>query len=305
MSLRRDRIDDIRTIATYRGIMPTPWTDHENELIVADYFRMLAEVLDGGKPNKAQHCRSLLESLNNRTRSAVEYKHQNISAVLVSMAEVWLPGYVPRYNFQSDLVDAVKRWLMQHPDWLEREFDSKPPTDAETLAEIEVRAPPTFSNLPPPEQTDRILRIAGEFDVARRDERNRALGEAGEERVYFHEQFVLKSAGRDDLAKKVRWVSKEDGDGAGYDIGSFTTDGRKRRIEVKTTRASYDRMPFYISQNEICVSRIHRSEWLLFRLWDFPRAPKGFKLYPPLERHVSLMPMSFQASFPSGFEADP
>ena len=60
-----------------------------------------------------------------------------------------------------------------------------------------------------------MLHIARKFDVAGRDERNRALGRAGEESVLAHERASLRSAGRDDLAHKVRWVSEEDGDGAG------------------------------------------------------------------------------------------
>lgn|GEM_PF-3766766 len=40
-----------------------------------------------------------------------------------------------------------------------------------------------------------------------RDERNRALGRAGEERVLAHERAALRTAGRDDLARKVRWVA--------------------------------------------------------------------------------------------------
>jgi hypothetical protein len=70
-----------------------------------------------------------------------------------------------------------------------------------------------------------MLHIARKFDVAGRDERNRALGRAGEERVLAHERAALRTAGRDDLARKVRWVSEEDGDGAGYDIASFAPDG--------------------------------------------------------------------------------
>ena len=50
-----------------------------------------------------------------------------------------------------------------------------------------------------------------------------------------HERTALRTAGRDDLARKVRWVSEEDGDGAGYDIASFAPDGLPRLIEVKTT----------------------------------------------------------------------
>lgn len=56
---------------------------------------------------------------------------------------------------------------------------------------------------------------------------------------------ALRTAGRDDLARKVRWVSEEDGDGAGYDIASFAPDGFPRLIEVKTTNG-WERTPFHI-----------------------------------------------------------
>jgi len=103
-------------------------------------------------------------------------------------------------------------------------------------------------------------------------------------------------ADREDLARKVRWVSEEDGDGAGYDIASFTPDGRERLIEVKTTNG-WERTPFYISRNELAVAEERRSEWCLFRLWNFSREPKAFELRPPLDAHVSLAATSFQASF--------
>ena len=49
---------------------------------------------------------------------SIEYKHQNISAVLKGLGEDWIPGYKPAFNFQASLVDAVVRWLDRHPDWL-------------------------------------------------------------------------------------------------------------------------------------------------------------------------------------------
>ena len=134
------------------------------------------------------------------------------------------------------------------------------------------------------------------FDVAGRDERNRVLGRAGEERVLAHERSALKGSGRDDLARKVRWISEEDGDGSGYDITSFMPDGRQRLIEVKTTNG-WERTPFFISRNELAVAEQRRSEWCLFRLWNFSREPKAFELYPPLDAHVSLTATAFQASF--------
>lgn len=155
---------------------------------------------------------------------------------------------------------------------------------------------PTLSNQPPPKELEEMLHIARKFDVAGRDERNRVLGRAGEEHVLSHERASLRSEGRDDLARKVRWVSEEDGDGAGYDIASFAPDGRLRLIEVKTTNG-WDRTPFHITRNELAVAEQRRSEWCLFRLWDFAREPKAFELNPPLDTHVTLTATTFEAGF--------
>lgn len=271
-----------------------PWTDAENDLIVADYFAMLYADIAGRPYNKTEHRRALLPRLNQRSDGSVEFKHQNISAVLKSLGEDWIPGYKPAFNFQMALVEAVARWLAAHPAWLGRS-----PGAGHGLAEampIWIGPPPTLSNQPPPQELEQVLQIARKFDVAGRDERNRALGRAGEERVLAHEKATLRAAGCEDLARQVRWVSEEDGDGAGYDIASFSPDGRPRLIEVKTTNG-WERTPFHISRNELAVAEDRRAEWRLFRLWNFSREPKAFELHPPLEAHVSLTPMSFQAGF--------
>lgn len=116
--------------------------------------------------------------------------------------------------------------------------------------------------------------------------------------VLAYEKSFLALHDRYDLAKAVRWTSKEDGDGAGYDIFSFTPEGDDRLIEVKTTNG-WERTPFHISRNELAVSDQFKDNWHLVRLWDFARRPKAFELRPPLEQHVSLTPTSFQASFNS------
>src|SRR6056297_2515413 len=97
-----------------------PWTDEENNLIVADYFAMLAEDMAGRPYNKAQHRRSLMPLLRSRTESSIEFKHQNISAVLKGLGEDWIRGYKPAFNFQMSLVDAVVRWLALNPGWTMR-----------------------------------------------------------------------------------------------------------------------------------------------------------------------------------------
>jgi hypothetical protein len=272
------------------------WTDIENDLIVADYFAMLADDVSGRSYSKAEHRRALLPLLNNRSEGSVEFKHQNISAVLIGLGEDRIPGYKPAFNYQMSLEDAVVRWLKANPSWLARVAVAPQGAGLRETSQIWVGPPPTLSNQPPPQELEQVLRVAHKFDVAARDERNRALGRAGEERALKHERAQLRSAGRDDLARKVIWVSEEEGDGAGYDIASFETDGRPRLIEVKTTNG-WERTPFHITRNELAVAEERRSEWCLFRLWNFSREPKAFELRPPLDAHVSLTATAFQASF--------
>jgi len=273
------------------------WTDEENDLIVADYFAMLANDIARRPYNKAEHRRGLVSLLRNRSEGSIEFKHQNISAVLKGLGEDWIPGYKPAFNFQMSLVDAVARWLDLNPAWLSTFSSTRQAVKGlEEAAQLWVEPSPTQSNQPPPQELEQMLRIARKFDVAGRDERNRVLGRAGEELVLERERTTLSGAGRRDLARQVRWVSDEDGDGAGYDIASFAPDGSTRLIEVKTTNG-WERTPFYISRNELDIAEERRAEWVLFRLWNFSREPRAFELYPPLDAHVSLTAMTFQASF--------
>jgi len=278
--------------------MAGDWSDEQNDAIVADYFAMLGDDIAGRSYSKAEHNR-LLQAVIDRPRGSIEYKHQNISAVLKGLGEDWIPGYKPAFNFQASLVDAVVRWLERHPDWLAPVARATMGPSRSALREeamLWIGPPPTHSNAPLPEELEQMTAIARKYDVAERDARNRALGRAGEERVLAHERASLLAAGRTDLAERIRWVSHVDGDGAGYDILSFDTDGRDRLIEVKTTNG-WERTPFHITRNELAVAEERRGKWRLVRLWNFAREPKAFELRPPLEAHVSLMATSFQASF--------
>lgn len=273
-----------------------PWTDAENDLIVADYFAMLAADFAGRPYNKSEHRRALLPLLQGRSESSVEFKHRNISAVLKASGEDWISGYKPAFKRQGSLEDAVMRWLTANPAWRVSCRDSHSQHDVMEASPLWLARPPGPSNLPPPDEAAHLHRIGRKFDVAARDERNRALGRAGEERVLEHERSILRSAGREDLADQIRWVSEEDGDGAGYDIASFEPEGRRRLIEVKTTNG-WERTPFHVTRNELAVAEERRAEWCLFRLWNFSREPKAFELRPPLDAHVSLTPTTFEANF--------
>lgn len=279
--------------------MAEDWTDAENDAIVADYFGMLAEDLAGVAYNKAAHNRALRAAIV-RSEGAVEFKHQNVSAVMLGLGQPWIAGYKPAANFQDSLIAAVLRRLDADRDWLR----PIPPPSGSQQEAMGVHAelvlpfgpPPTQRNAPAEIDPEKIARVAVIGDTAGRDERNRALGRAGEQRVLAHEHASLHAAGRPDLAEQVRWVADLDGDGAGFDIASFETDGVRRLIEVKTTNG-WERTPFHISRNELAVAEARAENWTLVRMWNFAREPRAFELRPPLDAHVSLIATSFEATF--------
>lgn len=69
--------------------MAGDWSDEQNDAIVADYFAMLGHDIAGRPYSKAEHNR-LLQAVIDRPRGSIEYKHQNISAVLKGLG-----GYGP------------------------------------------------------------------------------------------------------------------------------------------------------------------------------------------------------------------
>lgn len=275
------------------------WSDYENDLTVVTYFEMLSAELRREPYVKSQARDALVPLLKGRSAKAVEYKFQNISAVLLLLGEPWIDGYKPATRFQNSLVDAVLRWFDAHPLWTTQQLERT----ARTLARNEFRdeaslwigPPPTFSNSLSPIEPALVELVARKFDVAARDARNRALGEAGEGLVLAHERNTLRAAGQETLAARVRWVSREDGDGAGFDIASFEADGRSRLIEVKTTNG-WERTPFHITRTEMAAADSHRDNWHLVRLWNFARSPRAFSIRPPLDVHVQLTPTTFLAS---------
>ena len=277
------------------------WTDEENDLIVKDYFKMLAKEIAGLPYKKSEHRQALKPFLDERSDGSIEFKHQNISAVLHRMGLRRIDGYKPARNAQASLTDAVVLHLQASPGLLDILDPAPFVADRSESApaaggQIEMSTAPTLSNRQP-QKTDPFMRAAAKLDIAGRDERNRKLGLDGERAVVAHERRRLRDAGRDDLARRVRWVSQKDGDGAGYDIRSFCLrDGSERLLEVKTT-GGWQWTPFYITRNELRVSEESRAQWRLFRLFNFPREPKAFRLHPPLENHVLLTATHYRASF--------
>ncbi|MDE3155428.1 MAG: hypothetical protein KGN76_10020 [Acidobacteriota bacterium] len=83
---------------------------------MAAYFGMLQLELSGVAYNKSEHNRLLRQLLDDRSHGAVEYKLQNISAILVNHGLAYIRGYLPAQNYQQALESAVLEWLEVHGD---------------------------------------------------------------------------------------------------------------------------------------------------------------------------------------------
>jgi integrase len=124
---------------------------------------------------------------------------------------------------------------------------------------------------------------------------NRSLGAAGEEFVFRFEVARLVRAGSEHLAGKVERVSETRGDGLGYDVLSFEISGQERLIEVKTTAYGAS-TPFFVTRNEVAVSRDAREQFHLYRAFSFRRQPRLFSKHGPLEQSFKLEPSQFVAT---------
>lgn len=272
-------------------IAGTDWSRTELDLIVADYFAMLNEEQSGQAIRKTEHRLELMTRLH-RSTGAIEFKHQNISAVLTELGLPRIAGYRPARNYQGAIFDAIGGYLARNPDPIP--FMPRPITALAELQSLYEEAPPS-SDQSRTERPEALIRLIRKFDPALRDQLNRTLGRAGEQHIYEHEQQKLVNFGRRDLARKVRWVSQVDGDGAGYDIRSYDEGGAERWIEVKTTRGG-NRTPFYLTRNENEVAKERPDTFRLYRLYDYSQRPKLFTLTPPLEAILQLEPLTFRAS---------
>jgi hypothetical protein len=101
----------------------TPWSDDELDAIIADYFAMLGAELAGKPYVKSRHSAALMARIG-RTHRSVEFKHQNISAVLEELGLPWIHGYKPKRNYQGAIFDAIDRYLSSHKGLL---YQAPPP----------------------------------------------------------------------------------------------------------------------------------------------------------------------------------
>lgn len=264
------------------------WCSEELDAIVEDYFTMLSMEASGVPFVKAERRRALEKRIG-RTKAAIEFKHQNISAVLQELGSRWIRGYVPMGNYQAAIIPAIQRYLERHPEALDGAVQR--PTIPEAAAEVFV-APPSVAE--PAETPEEFRRLVRKFDPAERDRRNRELGRAGEEWVVELERRRLTEATRRDLAGQVRWVAEEEGDGAGYDVLSFEPTGEERQLEVKTTNGGI-RTPFWLTRNEVRAAEERPEVWRIYRVHLFAAEARVWRIAPPLDERLSMWPEVWRA----------
>lgn len=273
------------------------WSREEVEAVVADYFAMFALDLARMPYKKAEHRRALLQRLNNRSEQSIEFKHQNISAVLLDLKFHYLPGYKPRFNYQHLLAEVVSERLPEQRNLLDiAAADADRPVAVPEVDDIlAVLTAIPRSDAKKHKVSERIaLPLAGMTNYIEREARNRSLGLAGEEFVLNFERARLIRDGRESLAARIEHTSKVRGDHEGYDILSFDKSGAERLIEVKTTK--YGRFtPFFASRNEVEVSERNPVSYHVYRMFDFRDRPQLYVLPGPMSATCELSASSFLA----------
>lgn len=257
---------------------------------------MLSTELKGESYSKALHRRAILPLLANRSKGSVEFKHQNISAVLINLGQPYIKGYLPRFNYQKILEDLVIVYLIRKPA-IENQFKvfaEKPIFQPKKVVNFEkfVFELPVLAHFSEPEAIYKRNPI--KINYLEREQSNRNLGNSGEELVMEYEKWRLIKSGKEKFAEQIRWISKEEGDGAGFDILSKQLNGKDKYIEVKTTKLGKE-TPFYFSRNELDFSQEHSDNFHLYRLFNFADNAKMFIRNGGLDSICHIIPVNYRA----------
>jgi uncharacterized protein DUF3883 len=262
---------------------------------------MLGSEAAGQEYSKTQHRRALKQRLSTyRTDSAIEYKYQNISAVMIMLGLPYIRGYKPMGNFQEALSAEIQRRLQAAPALL-RQLQSAQ-TDATLVFVPLQRTDPPQRLARDREPASTGTRLGRHPDYGLLQDENTKRGATGEQLVVDYERTWLRQHGRADLAGRVRWTAREDGDGLGYDVLSHSLDGHERYIEVKTT-ALGALTPFYLSSAELEFAHRQLRSYALYRVYSVRASPpRFFALRGNDVLQLELTPVTFRACLPAHLE---
>ena len=274
------------------------WSIQEVEILVADYLQMLTLELTGQRYNKAERRRALLPLLNGRSEASIEFKRRNVSAVMSRLGLPRIRGYLPAENVQEDVLIGVVSKQVDLLPILGQAAEAAvelPAAVVEGSDFTDARAQAPARRLRTEEKVPTYSGRAVRRDYLELETRNRSLGLAGETFILQFERWRLLKQGLGQLADRVEHKSQTEGDGLGYDVLSFETDGAERFIEVKTTAFS-EETPFFVTSNELAFARQEPRKFKLCRVFDFRVGPRFFELAGPVEQHFFLDPATYRAS---------
>lgn len=275
------------------------WTKEEVRVILKDYFNMLILDINRDRYNKTEHRRNLLKVLKNRSNGSIEFKHQNISAALINMGLPFIKGYAPRFNYQKELLEKeISDLISANRPMFENEFEKFSTGQAVDLKVGKIDFSKMLNNDPANSEVneDEPLYRPVKINHLEKEQNNRRLGEAGEELIIKYEKWRLIQAGKDGFADKIEWISKEQGDGAGFDILSKNINGTDRFIEVKTTKLSKE-TPIYLTKTELSFAEKKENEFYLYRLFNFESLPQFFIRNGSYDNFCHLRAESFKGFF--------
>lgn len=276
--------------------MAGDWSAAEVEAAVADYVAMLEAELRDQAYVKIEHYRAVQHLLEDRSVKAIEWKYRNISAAFLDLGSRYVTGLKPAFNYQELVLNVVEERLQNDGELAQLvqadvEQPATPPKVDDILSTL----------VDPPAPRDRPDHIyegsrspaaPRTVDYLAMEARNSALGLEGERFVLNYERARLVQAGKPNLADGIEHTSVEEGDGAGFDIRSYETDGSDRFIEVKTTKGGIY-TPVYLSRNELRVSEDKGERYHLFRPFEFRKSPKLFTVVGALGETLRLEPTQY------------
>ena len=242
--------------------MSAGWARDEVETAVAAYFGMLRAELSGTRYSKTEHRRRLLPLLQGRSEQSVEFKHANISAILIELGFPFISGYKPRSNYQGLLYEVVSDQLAG--DSAIHKLAAADTVQPATIPTVDDILKALTDSPKPVALKNRVAAPSASYSATpvnylEREANNRSLGLAGEE-------FVI----------------------------NFEQSGADRLIEVKTTKYGAH-TPFFVSRNELEVSKTETNRYHLYRVFDFRERPLLFTLHGALSSTCTLDPTNYIA----------
>ena len=166
--------------------------------------------------------------------------------------------------------------------------------DPELLEPVKLVKPQAFEKQP----VVNPVNLKGSFvDYVEQAKEFKKRGDLGEQFIFSQEREKVKQY-KLPSSKKVKWVSRDEGDGHGYDILSYDENGNEMFIEVKTTIGD-ENTSFFISANELEKSKLYADKYYLYRVYNFDmKSAQGqYSIRKGSLEDLCLVPQTYRVDF--------